>query len=67
MKEAGERSPTTRLLAKLRSCILGLRRGSVLELWKHRAEVSGYRFVEQAPVLRHITARFGEAGKRGSN
>jgi tyrosine phenol-lyase len=33
---------------------------AILELWKRRAEVSGYRFVEQAPVLRHFTARFEE-------
>jgi len=33
---------------------------AVLELWKSRADVRGYRFVEQAPVLRHFTARFEE-------
>jgi tyrosine phenol-lyase len=33
---------------------------AILELWKRRAEVSGYRFLEQAPVLRHFTARFEE-------
>ena len=43
---------------------------AILEIWKRRAEVRGYRFVAQAPILRHFTARFeevgGEAGKRGS-
>jgi tyrosine phenol-lyase len=33
---------------------------AILELWQRRADVKGYRFVEQAPVLRHFTARFGE-------
>ncbi|HTC23191.1 MAG TPA: tryptophanase [Gemmatimonadales bacterium] len=31
---------------------------AVLDVWERRAEVTGYRFVEQAPVLRHFTARF---------
>jgi tryptophanase len=31
---------------------------AILQLWQRRAAVSGYRFVEQAPVLRHFTARF---------
>jgi tryptophanase len=38
---------------------------AILELWKRRADVSGYRFVEQTPVLRHFTARFEEVGQRG--
>jgi tryptophanase len=33
---------------------------AILTLWERRAEVRGYRFVEQAPVLRHFTARFEE-------
>jgi tryptophanase len=33
---------------------------AVLEPWKSRADVRGYRFVEQAPVLRHFIARFEE-------
>jgi tyrosine phenol-lyase len=31
---------------------------AVLGLWERREGVTGYRFVEQAPVLRHFTARF---------
>ncbi len=31
---------------------------AILQLWERRAGVSGYRFVEQAPLLRHFTARF---------
>jgi tyrosine phenol-lyase len=31
---------------------------AILQLWERRAGVSGYRFVEQAPVLRHFTAKF---------
>jgi tryptophanase len=31
---------------------------AILQLWKRRADVSGYRFLEQARVLRHFTARF---------
>jgi tyrosine phenol-lyase len=31
---------------------------AVLELCQRRKAVSGYRFVEQSPVLRHFTARF---------
>jgi tryptophanase len=31
---------------------------AVLNLWKRRDTVRGYRFVEQAPFLRHFTAKF---------
>lgn len=31
---------------------------AILGVWGRRAAVSGYRFLEQAPVLRHFTARF---------
>jgi tyrosine phenol-lyase len=31
---------------------------AILNLWHRRDGVRGYRFVEQAPVLRHFTARF---------
>jgi tryptophanase len=31
---------------------------AILDVWERRATISGYRFVEQAPVLRHFTARF---------
>jgi tryptophanase len=38
---------------------------AILEIWQRRSEVAGLRFVEQAPMLRHFTARFEElAGKR---
>jgi tyrosine phenol-lyase len=33
---------------------------AILQLWKRREKVGGYRFTEQAPVLRHFTARFEE-------
>jgi tryptophanase len=36
---------------------------AILQIWERRERVSGYRFLEQAPVLRHFTARF-EALKR---
>jgi len=39
---------------------------AILEIWKRRADVRGYRFVEQAPILRHFTARFEAVGQRGS-
>jgi tyrosine phenol-lyase len=31
---------------------------AILQIWERREQVSGYRFLEQAPVLRHFTARF---------
>jgi tryptophanase len=31
---------------------------AILGVWARRAAVTGYRFLEQAPVLRHFTARF---------
>jgi tryptophanase len=31
---------------------------AILQIWARREKVSGYRFLEQAPVLRHFTARF---------
>jgi tyrosine phenol-lyase len=31
---------------------------AILEIWNRRSAVSGYRFTEQAPMLRHFTARF---------
>jgi tryptophanase len=31
---------------------------AILQVWQRRTAVSGYRFLEQAPVLRHFTARF---------
>ena len=34
----------------------------VLEVWAHRERLGGMRFVEQAPVLRHFTARFEPLG-----
>ncbi|MGD8319888.1 MAG: tryptophanase [Gemmatimonadota bacterium] len=30
----------------------------VLDVWDRREDIGGFRFVEQAPVLRHFTARF---------
>jgi tryptophanase len=37
---------------------------TILQVWERRDTIGGYRFVEQAPWLRHFTARFepGEAG-----
>jgi tryptophanase len=31
---------------------------AILQLWQRREAVSGYRFVEQMPILRHFTAKF---------
>ncbi len=38
---------------------------AILEIWQRRSDVTGFRFLEQAPMLRHFTARFEELkGKR---
>jgi tyrosine phenol-lyase len=37
---------------------------AILQIWERREKVGGYRFTEQAPLLRHFTARFEEAGRR---
>ena len=34
---------------------------AILQVWEQRASVTGYRFVEQAPLLRHFMARFDES------
>ncbi len=31
---------------------------AILEVWRRREKISGYRLVQQAPFLRHFTARF---------
>jgi tryptophanase len=31
---------------------------AILQIWERRDQVRGYRFIEQAPWLRHFTARF---------
>lgn len=31
---------------------------AILDVWDRREQIGGFRFVEQAPVLRHFTARF---------
>jgi tryptophanase len=33
---------------------------AILQVWERREQVGGYRFVEQAQLLRHFTARFEE-------
>ncbi len=33
---------------------------AILQIWERREKVGGYRFTEQAPLLRHFTARFAE-------
>jgi tryptophanase len=33
---------------------------AILQVWERRGGVPGYRFSEQAPFLRHFTARFEE-------
>ncbi|HYF38938.1 MAG TPA: tryptophanase [Gemmatimonadales bacterium] len=35
---------------------------AILQIWERRERVSGYRFAEQAQLLRHFTARFAELG-----
>jgi tyrosine phenol-lyase len=35
---------------------------AILQVWARREGVRGYRFLEQAPMLRHFTARFEEMG-----
>jgi tryptophanase len=37
---------------------------AILLVWQRRAEVRGYRFVDQAPLLRHFTARFEEIASK---
>jgi tryptophanase len=37
---------------------------AILQVWARRETVAGYRFTEQAPVLRHFTARFEEISRR---
>ena len=34
---------------------------AILDVWDRRKEIGGFRFAEQAPVLRHFTARFDPA------
>jgi tyrosine phenol-lyase len=40
---------------------------AILNVWERRADVGGYRFVEQAPTLRHFTARFAPSSPPGSS
>ena len=40
---------------------------AVLAVWKQRSLLSGLRIVDQAPVLRHFTARFQETSEGRSN
>jgi tryptophanase len=35
---------------------------AILNVWRRREGVRGYRFTEQAQVLRHFTARFAPLG-----
>jgi tyrosine phenol-lyase len=35
----------------------------ILEVWRRRAEIRGYEVVQQAPFLRHFTARMRPVGK----
>jgi len=35
----------------------------ILEVWRRRAEIRGYEVVQQAPFLRHFTARMRPMGK----
>jgi tryptophanase len=37
----------------------------IVEVWKRREGVRGFRFTHQAPVLRHFTARFAPLGTVG--
>lgn len=39
---------------------------AVLNVWERREAVAGYRFLEQAPYLRHFTARFEPLRRFGS-
>jgi tyrosine phenol-lyase len=39
---------------------------AILNIWERRSEVRGYRMVEQAPALRHFTARFEALDTAGS-
>ena len=38
---------------------------AILNFWERRSAVRGYRFAEQAAVLRHFTARFEPLGTQG--
>lgn len=40
---------------------------AVLEVWEQRELLRGFRIVEQAPVLRHFTARFEELERLGAS
>ncbi|HEY0671574.1 MAG TPA: tryptophanase [Longimicrobiales bacterium] len=37
----------------------------IIDVWQRRAEIGGFRFVKQAPVLRHFTAEFEPLYKLG--
>jgi tryptophanase len=30
----------------------------ILDVWRRRVDIGGFRFTRQAPVLRHFTAEF---------